>query len=98
MPRKELGLSDIQEWATHETNLLNIKLQATKKKVKFLEDSIGKERFTAVDLNNKLTLNEAKTRAAKGKVKRMEKKAAIQSYEGHPDSSRSQLQEMQSSS
>lgn len=52
-----------------KTNLLNVKLQATEKKVKFLNDLIGEGKLIIGDLNNKLTLRKAKTQAAKGKVK-----------------------------
>lgn len=58
-------------------NLLNITFQAIKKEIKFLEDLISEERLIVGDLNNKLTLSEAKTQAVEGKIKKMEKRVAI---------------------
>lgn len=46
---------DIKAWATCETTLLNIKLQATEKKVSFLEGSINNERLTMEYPWNKLS-------------------------------------------
>lgn len=62
---------DILEWATCETDLLDIKLKATKKKARFLEDSIGEERLIVGDLRNKLTMGKVKTRAIEGKIKKV---------------------------
>lgn len=60
-------------------DLLNIKLKATERKARFLQDSIGEEKLTVGDLKNKLTLSKAKTRAAEGRFKGWRAKLSLTS-------------------